>query len=56
MDAGGFDQLNELFTDDFVYDLDALGYGRLESANALIDASTALGETIRSATMSPTEL
>lgn len=25
MDAGAFDRLDELFTDDFVYDLDALG-------------------------------
>jgi hypothetical protein len=43
MDAGAFDRLGELFTDDFVYDLNALGYGRLEGAKALIDASTALG-------------
>ena len=27
MDAGAFDRLDELFTDDFVYDLDAFGYG-----------------------------
>ena len=44
MDAGAFDRLDELFTDDFVYDLDALGYGCLEGANALIEASTALGD------------
>ena len=44
MDAGAFDRLDELFTDDFVYDLDELGYGRLEGAKALIDASTALGD------------
>lgn len=44
MDAGAFDRLDELFTDDFVYDLDALGYGRLEGAKALIDASKALGD------------
>jgi hypothetical protein len=44
MDAGAFDRLDELFTDDFVYDLDALGYRRLEGAKALIDASTALGD------------
>jgi hypothetical protein len=43
MDAGAFDRLDELFTDDFVYDLDALGYGRLEGTKALVDASTALG-------------
>ena len=44
IDAGAFDRLDELFTDDFVYDLEALGYGRLEGAKALIDASTALGD------------
>jgi hypothetical protein len=44
MDAGAFDRLDELFTDDFVYDLDALGYGCLEGAKALTDASTALGD------------
>ena len=44
MDAGAFDRLDELFTDDFVYDLEALGYGCLEGANALIEASTALGD------------
>ena len=44
MDAGAFDRLDELFTDDFVYDLDALGYGRLDGAKALIDASRALAD------------
>lgn len=44
MDAGQFDRLAELFTEDFVYDLDALGYGQLNGAKALVDASLALGE------------
>jgi 3-phenylpropionate/cinnamic acid dioxygenase small subunit len=44
MDAGEFDRLSELFTEDFVYDLDALGHGRLEGATALVEASLALGD------------
>lgn len=44
MDAGQFDRLAELFTEDFVYDLEALGYGQLNGAEALVDASLALGE------------
>jgi SnoaL-like domain len=44
MDAGEFDRLDELFTDDFVYDLEALGYGRLAGAEALVEASRALGD------------
>jgi 3-phenylpropionate/cinnamic acid dioxygenase small subunit len=44
MDAGGFDRLGELFTDDFVYDVEALGYGALEGAQALAEASQALGD------------
>jgi len=44
MDAGDFDRLNELFTDDFVYDLEHLGYGRLQGARAFVDAAIALGD------------
>ncbi len=44
MDAGGFDRLDELFTDDFVYDVEALGFGSLEGADALTEASRALGD------------
>src|SRR5262249_60170021 len=44
MDAGEFDRLAELFTEDFVYDLDALGHGQLEGAAALVEASLALGD------------
>jgi hypothetical protein len=44
MDAGEFDRINELFTDDFVYDLEHLGYGQLEGARAFVDAATALGD------------
>jgi 3-phenylpropionate/cinnamic acid dioxygenase small subunit len=44
MDAGEFDRLGELFTEDFVYDLDALGHGQLQGAGALVEASLALGD------------
>jgi 3-phenylpropionate/cinnamic acid dioxygenase small subunit len=44
MDAGEFDRISELFTEDFVYDLDALGHGQLEGASALVEASLALGD------------
>ena len=44
MDAGDFDRLDDLFTSDFVYDLEALGYGTLEGARSLTDASRALGD------------
>jgi 3-phenylpropionate/cinnamic acid dioxygenase small subunit len=44
MDAGSFDRLDELFTEDFVYDLEALGSGNLEGAEALAEASRALGD------------
>jgi hypothetical protein len=44
MDAGDFDRLDELFTDDFVYDLEYLGYGRLLGANAFVDAAMALAD------------
>ncbi len=44
MDDGAFDRLDELFTEDFVYDLHALGYGELSGRQALVDASLALGD------------
>lgn len=44
MDAGEFDRLDELFTEDFVYDVEALGFGSLAGAAALIEASRALGD------------
>jgi len=44
MDAGDFDRLDELFTKDFVYDIEALGYGSLQGAEALVEASRALGD------------
>ncbi|HEY1298599.1 MAG TPA: nuclear transport factor 2 family protein [Chloroflexota bacterium] len=44
MDAGEFDRLDELFTDDFVYDLEHLGYGQLRGVNAFVEAATALGD------------
>jgi 3-phenylpropionate/cinnamic acid dioxygenase small subunit len=44
MDAGSFDRLDELFTEDFVYDVEALGYGSLRGAEALAEASRALGD------------
>jgi 3-phenylpropionate/cinnamic acid dioxygenase small subunit len=44
MDAGEFDRLGELFTDDFVYDLQPLGYGQLKGAMALVEAALALGD------------
>jgi len=40
-----------LFTDDFVYDVEALGFGLLGGVDALTEASRALGDEIRSATM-----
>ena len=44
MDAGAFDRLDELFTDDFVYDVEALGYGSLEGVDAFVEAARALGD------------
>jgi hypothetical protein len=44
MDAGEFDRLDELFTEDFVYDVEALGYGCLEGFDALAEASRAVGD------------
>lgn len=44
IDTGEFDRLDELFTEDFVYDVEALGYGSLEGAEAFVEASRALGD------------
>jgi 3-phenylpropionate/cinnamic acid dioxygenase small subunit len=44
IDAGEFDRLDELFTDDFVYDVEALGVGLLEGVDAFTEASRALGD------------
>jgi hypothetical protein len=44
VDAGELNRLGELFTDDFVYDVAALGFGSLEGADALTEASRALGD------------
>ncbi len=44
MDAGSFERLDELFTEDFVYDVEAFGLGRLEGAVAFTEASRALGD------------
>jgi hypothetical protein len=44
IDAGEFDRLDELFTDDFVYDVEALGVGLLKGVDAFTDASRALGD------------
>jgi ketosteroid isomerase-like protein len=44
VDAGDFHRLDELFTDDFVYDVGALGFGSLEGADAFVAASRALGD------------
>jgi SnoaL-like domain len=39
MDAGEFDRLGELFTNDFVCDVEALTFGSLEGTQALAEAS-----------------
>jgi 3-phenylpropionate/cinnamic acid dioxygenase small subunit len=44
VDAGDFDRLDELFTDDFVYDVEAFGFGRLEGVEAFIEAARTLGD------------
>jgi len=44
MDAGAFDRLDELFTEDVVYDLEAFGAGTLQGRQALADASRAIGD------------
>ena len=44
VDSGQLDRLDELFTVDVVYDLEALGYGRLTGIDAIRDAAVALGD------------
>lgn len=44
MDSGAFDRLDELFTDDVVYDLTALGFEPLIGPEALVKSALALGE------------
>ena len=44
VDAGEFGRLGEVFTDDFVYDVSALGFGSLAGAEAFTEASRALGD------------
>ena len=44
IDAGSFDRLDELFTEDFVYDLEAFGRGRLVGAEAFAEVSRAVGD------------
>lgn len=44
MDRGEFDRLHELFTDDVVYDLSALGGETLEGNEAIREASLRLGD------------
>jgi hypothetical protein len=44
MDAGEFDRIDELFTHDFVYDLEPLGYSPIEGAAAFVQAALALGD------------
>ena len=43
MDSGAFDRLHQLFTHDFVYDVQALGFGLLKGTEALTEASRTLG-------------
>jgi hypothetical protein len=44
MDSGAFDRLDELFTEDFVYDLTALGFDPLTGPDALVSSARALGD------------
>jgi SnoaL-like domain len=44
MDSGEFDRLDELFTEDFVYDVEALGFGTLNGVDAFAQAARALGD------------
>jgi len=43
-DAGALDRLDELFTEDVVYDVEALGGGRLHGITAIRDAAQTLGD------------
>lgn len=44
VDSGQLDRFDELFTVDVVYDLEALGDGKLTGIDAIRDAATALGD------------
>lgn len=44
MDAGAFERLDELFTDDVVYDLSMIGAAELRGRQAIVDAGLALGD------------
>lgn len=44
VDEGGLDRLDELFSADVVYDLEAFGYGRLIGVAAIRNAALALGD------------
>ncbi|HEY2795681.1 MAG TPA: nuclear transport factor 2 family protein [Micromonosporaceae bacterium] len=44
MDEGAFERLDELFTDDVVYDVTAFGADRLIGPAAVADAGRALGD------------
>ena len=44
IDEAEFDRLDELFVEDVVYDVSALGGGQLKGAQAVADAGRALGE------------
>jgi hypothetical protein len=44
VDAGAFERLEEVFTEDVVYDLEAFGGGLLEGIDAMVDAALALGD------------
>jgi 3-phenylpropionate/cinnamic acid dioxygenase small subunit len=43
MDEGSFDRLDELFSDDFIYDLTALGHGQLKGREELVRSALDLG-------------
>jgi hypothetical protein len=44
VDAGAFERLSEVFTEDVVYDLRPLGGGLLEGIDAMASAARALGD------------
>ncbi|MFJ2267735.1 nuclear transport factor 2 family protein [Streptomyces sp. NPDC087228] len=44
IDDGELDRLDELFTDDVVYDASALGHGSMHGPGAIRDAARAMGE------------
>jgi 3-phenylpropionate/cinnamic acid dioxygenase small subunit len=44
MDAGAFESLGEIFTEDVVYDVSAFGLGELRGFEAIREAAIALGD------------